>query len=173
LRVVSGPAGLYRAWLAVREVEDSEDLRARLARTPPPDEDEIGAALQAVRRMHDAGILHPDLNLGNLLIRAGTAGPEAWVLDLDRAVVAGAAALPAAPRIRALCRLERSYAKEFGDTGPLGPSPLASWLQTYAPSDSALDGAIRRAAERPPRGRRLRRWWWRLRGEGAQARLGD
>ena len=63
-----------------------------------------------MRRLHDAGFIHPDLQLRNLLI-SGAAGekPEAWLLDVDtcRAIHADGDA----DRARNLDRLYRSWAK--------------------------------------------------------------
>jgi serine/threonine protein kinase len=42
------------------------------------------AAAAAVRRLHDAGFIHPDLNLQNFLIRPTPPGVEALIIDLDR-----------------------------------------------------------------------------------------
>ena len=68
LLLQAGPPGLYQAWLAVEEVPGAVDLLSRLDPTPPPAPDEIAAAISVVRRMHDAGLEHRDLNLGNLLL---------------------------------------------------------------------------------------------------------
>ena len=40
-----------------------------------------------VRAIHEAGVVHNDLNLRNILIASGADGERAWLLDLDRAVV--------------------------------------------------------------------------------------
>jgi 3-deoxy-D-manno-octulosonic acid kinase len=70
----------------------------------------LGAIGALVRRLHDAGFVHPDLQLRNLLVR-GAAGPapEAWLLDVDtcRAIRADGDA----DRSRNLDRLYRSWAK--------------------------------------------------------------
>jgi 3-deoxy-D-manno-octulosonic acid kinase len=63
----------------------------------------------AVARMHDAGILHADLNLKNILVR--TVGPqaEAFVIDFDKSRL-----LPSVPlsgRVANLRRLARSTLK--------------------------------------------------------------
>ena len=39
--------------------------------------------LEHLHRLHDAGALHPDLNLQNVLIRRAARGVEAWLIDLD------------------------------------------------------------------------------------------
>ena len=82
--LIPGPPGFYRGWLATRLIEGAADLVRRFASATPPHASELSTVVALVRRMHDAGIEHPDLNLGNLLLRGGPAGPESFVVDLDR-----------------------------------------------------------------------------------------
>ena len=76
----------------------------------PPSREEMAAVMEFVRRIHDAGLDHRDLNLGNLLIRGGGRNAEVFVVDLDGARLHDAP-LDYRPRQRALRRLERSYVK--------------------------------------------------------------
>jgi len=70
----------------------------------------LGAVGALVRRLHDAGFVHPDLQLRNLLVRgAGEARPEAWLLDVDTCRPMRADG--DAERSRNLDRLYRSWAK--------------------------------------------------------------
>ena len=102
---------LVRGFLAIEEIAGAEDL-ARRARRGALSEADVAAAMRAVRRMHDAGMDHPDLNLGNILV-----GPEgAHVIDLDR-VTFEAGPLSRARRERALTRLARSSVKITGSEG--------------------------------------------------------
>ena len=89
-----------------------------------------GVAL--VRRMHDAGILHRDLNLGNLL--AGRDGIH--VIDLDGASLHPS--LSAAQRFRNLSRLDRSYVKLFGGRGPLSHEDRRGLLAEYCGEDASM-----------------------------------
>jgi 3-deoxy-D-manno-octulosonic acid kinase len=133
-----GPCRLCRAWLAVEEIPGAEDLLTRLSGPRPPGPAEIGEVLRMVRRMHDAGVEHRDLNLGNLLLRLGPdGGPEAHVVDLDRARLLD---VPLGTRKRrsALRRMERSYVKRFGPGGPLPGPRTRSWIEAYAGNDAAL-----------------------------------
>jgi 3-deoxy-D-manno-octulosonic acid kinase len=59
---------------------------------------------RCVRRFHDAGVQHADLNANNIML--GETG-EVWVLDFDR----GRLREPGAWRERVLDRLARSLAK--------------------------------------------------------------
>lgn len=82
----------------------------------------IGCCL---RRFHDAGVQHADLNAQNILL-----GPQdaVWLLDFDR----GRERAPGEWRERALQRLARSLAK----IGPAG----GDWRRGFALLRSAHDG---------------------------------
>jgi hypothetical protein len=137
-----GPPGLYRAWLAVEEIRGAEDLLTRWSRPAPPGEAEVAEVLRTVRRMHDAGVDHRDLNLGNLLVRAeGEGVPETYVVDLDGARLHDGP-LPVRKRRAALLRMERSYLKRFGDRGPLGAPRGRMWAEGYSEGDPALARAL-------------------------------
>ena len=91
--------------------------------------------LGAVRSMHDAGVDHVDLNLGNLLLAHGDDdSPRCWIIDFDRARL-GSRSLSFARRQRALRRLERSLVKRFGDAPPLDRDQL---YRVYAGEDAGL-----------------------------------
>lgn len=104
LLMLQGPPGLFRAWLALCEVEPARDLMQRLRAGEEPDWVALGVAWKA---LFEAGIEHPDLNLGNLLLDGEGRG---WILDLDKARLHSG---PLAPNLRerAFARMERSYAK--------------------------------------------------------------
>jgi tRNA A-37 threonylcarbamoyl transferase component Bud32 len=154
--------GRVRAWLAVEEIEDAEDLATRFALGRPPCADELDAVLGLVRRMHERGIDHRDLNLGNLLLRPGPQ-PRAWVIDLDRARL-GPGALSIGRRRRALRRLERSYVKSC-HPGPAADAIRRALFERYAAGDAEL---LRRLV----RGPRAAAVWLRLHrlGWGAKRR---
>ncbi|HJQ98104.1 MAG TPA: lipopolysaccharide kinase InaA family protein, partial [Candidatus Polarisedimenticolaceae bacterium] len=67
LLVERDPFPLFSAFLATEEVPNAEDL-ARRARRGAMTEHDVAEAKRAVVRMHDAGMDHPDLNLGNILV---------------------------------------------------------------------------------------------------------
>lgn len=128
------PSGVwYSADLATRTVPGARTLAAvlfeRKESVDPAPEAAAGAAGAAVRTLHDAGGLHADLNLDNLVVAAGSA-PAVWVLDLDRCRV-----LPeigARRRRRMLDRFWRSAAKWEADTGrPLERAVREAFRQGY------------------------------------------
>ena len=147
LLALRGPRGLYRAWLATEEIRDTRDLARRFAEGPAPRPAELERAVAVVRAMHDAGIEHRDLNLGNLLLRDVPA--EAWVVDLDRARL-HAAPLSLRTRLAGLVRLERSYVKQGRARAQVEERVRRLWYELYAAGDSAL-------ARRLERGRKA--WW--------------
>lgn len=105
-------AGTARGWFLSREIEGVEDLRGMLLRLPPGDPVRhwaLTAAGRAVRRLHDAGALHADLHIKNILLpRAG--GGEATVVDLDGARVLQGG-LSREQRAAQVQRLDRSLEK--------------------------------------------------------------
>lgn len=104
-------AGTARGWFLSREIEGVEDLRSLLLRLPPGDPARraaLAGAGRAVRRLHDAGALHADLHVKNLLVPVGGGGVT--VVDLD-----GAKVLPGGlgrdQRATQIQRLDRSLVK--------------------------------------------------------------
>jgi hypothetical protein len=96
-----------------------------------------------VRRMHDRGLEHRDLNLGNLLLRAAPGRPsEAFVIDLDRARV-WSGPLPARRRRRGLRRLERSCLKS-GHPQAVDPGTRRLLYELYADGDALLAARLAR-----------------------------
>ena len=111
LLLLEGPPLLFRGWIAFEEIAGATDLIERWASGPRPSTDELAISMQLVKRMHDAGIEHTDLNVGNILLRTSATGePEAFVIDLDNARL-HPSALTLETRQQAVRRLERSYLK--------------------------------------------------------------
>jgi 3-deoxy-D-manno-octulosonic acid kinase len=101
---------------------------------------------QAVRRLHDAGVQHPDLQVRNILL-CQDPSERIIVIDLDRARFHGATPLSARVRAANLARIVRSAVKE----GLLEPRvgcrrELAALLGGYVGCDRALRRALRRRA---------------------------
>lgn len=147
-----GPPGFFEAWLAFEEVTGASDLFSRLSERPSPAPAELAAVMGLVRRIHDLGLEHHDLNLGNLLVRKRSSSAyECFVVDLDRVILRDGP-VPFRARQSALRRIERSYLKRFGLEGPLGSQGSDLWYSLYAATDSAL-------ARRLTSGRRAGRVW--------------
>lgn len=83
------PAGLlYRAVLVTRALDDRRALgdALRAATDDAGRRAWLACAVRAVRRLHAAGIHHPDLNVSNVLV-AQQPDEEAALIDFDRARV--------------------------------------------------------------------------------------
>jgi len=74
------------------------------------------AAGRLVRRTVDAGLVHADLNLRNVLIGGRAAEPVAYLLDLDRCRITDSVA--AVEKDRMVARLRRSARKIASPAGP-------------------------------------------------------
>ncbi len=93
---------LYAAGIVTLRLPPCESLAARvLAGTLGPADWE--AAGRTIRRFHDAGVQHADLNANNVMV----GGSGVWLLDFDR----GRLRPPGAWSRDVLARLERSLAK--------------------------------------------------------------
>lgn len=90
----------------------------------------LRAAGETVRRMHDAGFLHADLNLANLLVEAGAGGTRVHIVDLDR----GRFMVGLGPReaLGNLRRLIRSWEKFIGSHVRGDIRDLAAFLRGYS-----------------------------------------
>ncbi len=76
--------GCYVGALATREVPAAINLWHYLQMAAPAERGPACAAAAAVtRRLHDAGAIHPDLNLQNYLVRRTPSDFDAWIIDLD------------------------------------------------------------------------------------------
>ena len=119
--VLEGRPPLLRAFGVARYIPEAPDL-ARWFTGLVGEEREAArlwrAALALVERFHDAGLLHPDLNLGNLLARRDGDRFELWLVDLDRARLLPRA-LGSGLRAAGRERLARSYRKVVGGDPPV------------------------------------------------------
>lgn len=115
----SDSGSVERARLASHEPADAGGVGAEAAGRAGGGEGAVreaamGAAGRLIRRAHDGGLVHPDLNLKNILVTAGPE-PEAVLLDLDRGRLAGEVSDRA--RRRMLNRFWRSARKWERRTG--------------------------------------------------------
>ncbi len=149
-RLAFGAGGAMRSGttlpvLATEEIEGARALVEILA-SPSTDRDAtgnrrraLGAAGAAVRRAHDLGLDHADLNVGNILL-TDPGEPVAHLIDLGPGRLGPA--LPPARRGANLVRLFRSAEKHLGED-PRRLRDAAAFVRGYL-----------RAAPDP--GRRLR-----------------
>lgn len=99
----------YEAWLVTRYVEQSQTLWSWFASDPGGEHRRAGldAVARAVAELHRAGAYHPDLNLQNILVRSAGGAVEAWLVDLDGAIIRSSRT----DARRSLARMRRSARK--------------------------------------------------------------
>jgi 3-deoxy-D-manno-octulosonic acid kinase len=136
-----------------RELE-SDSARAELAR-------ETG---RAVKRLHDAGVEHRDLQLRNVLaVQPAPGAPRRIVvIDLDRAVYHARGSVPARLRAANLGRLFRSALKNGLWDRRVGEREVAAFLEGYTGEDRTLRDALRGWLPRERFKLGLHRWRYRF-----------
>jgi 3-deoxy-D-manno-octulosonic acid kinase len=97
----------YRGLLVMRDLGGTPLCTLIDAEVPG---DLVPLLARALRELHDAGLDHPDLNLGNILMITRSYGRRIAFVDLDRARLRGRP-LGLAARRRCLRRLRRSARK--------------------------------------------------------------
>ena len=117
------------------------------------------ACARSIRRFHDAGGLHGDLHLANLLIDGSQAAPRCWLVDLDRTTL-HATPSPRA-RMSELMRLLRSVEKAKHHEC-LHPRVRAAFLSAYCQGDRSLRRRLLACSPREERRLRRHRLGWRL-----------
>ena len=131
-------AGWYRGAIVTREIPDAVTLAAALhGHAADPERSELLAAVgRAIRRLHDRGVHHRDLNATNLLLRRDADGWAVYFIDFDRADVRASVGTRA--RGAALRRLDRSLAKLAPSAAPFTARDAQVVRQAYdAPDDPA------------------------------------
>jgi 3-deoxy-D-manno-octulosonic acid kinase len=150
---IRGP--FHRLSVVSREIEGAADLLSLAPRLGPRDKrDLLRRVADEMRRLHDAGVYHADLTLKNILV----AGPQVFIIDLDKARVAGG-------RIRALdvgnlSRLNRSVVKVLGPAGPVTRTDKLRFLRRYLGGREGLRELARSCVQ----GLWAHRLWWALGG---------
>lgn len=117
---------------------------------------------RAVRALHEAGVEHRDLQVGNVLVTERPACVT--VIDLDRAREHGGMRVPAARRAQNLGRLARSVIKRGLWGCEIGPREVAAFVAEYTRDDRALRAMLRSylARERIKLALHRLTWWVRL-----------
>src|SRR5207245_2440319 len=97
---------------------------------------------QLLCRMHEAGFLHADLNVGNLVLERRGGEQVLNVVDLDRGQFLTAVSLRA--RHRSLARLLRSYEKWIAPRLRLSGREEIFFLRHYTGRDRVLTRRLAR-----------------------------
>jgi tRNA A-37 threonylcarbamoyl transferase component Bud32 len=140
---VLGP--FWSAIIGTREERGARDLlqtvrstepaaqRARLAR-------EVG---EAIRKLHDAGVDHRDLQLRNIVVAHQKNARRIVIVDLDKAVYHPRGTLPMSARARNLGRLTRSVIKNGLWETRIGEREASAFLEGYTATDPVLRDKLR------------------------------
>lgn len=113
----------------------------------------------AVRKLHDTGIHHPDLNLGNILVAGGNGSSVIHFIDFDRARLRSRP-LGSGERNVALARMYRSLVKlSRPERAPLTADEKELFLSGYWGKNTGSHNALRRRCRRELA---LHRLWWRF-----------
>jgi 3-deoxy-D-manno-octulosonic acid kinase len=155
----------YRAYLLTLEIPEAlnlvEYLQKEQTRCPqnlPSRRRMIRTIGLLLRRFHDAGFFHRDLQLKNILI----VGDQPLLIDFDRSY--RKTALSVSERMRNLLRLNRS-AEKWKEAGlPVTKADRWRLFSAYASGDETILMAGKRAWRTYPIRRLLHHWSWRLRG---------
>jgi 3-deoxy-D-manno-octulosonic acid kinase len=129
----------YRGHLLMREIGDSVPVLDFLRRRR--DLDVVPLLARGLRDLHDAGLWHPDLNLGNVLVVMRSYGVSLAYVDLDRARLCDRP-LGAAARRRSLRRLRRSAAKLDPAGRLLGAPALGRLEEMYWRVEEASEARV-------------------------------
>jgi tRNA A-37 threonylcarbamoyl transferase component Bud32 len=140
------PFGLARVDVVSRYVEHTADLGMVLANLVPAiaGDAALEATLTLLGQLARHGVVHPDLNVKNILLHTPSdAPPLAMVIDVDVATIGGVS--PARAMARNLARLERSLHKwnrQFGsDVSDARIAAFAQSALARVPAASAAGDA--------------------------------
>ncbi|MCP4035919.1 MAG: hypothetical protein GY733_03200 [bacterium] len=127
----------WQAAVGSVEIEGCLDGAAFLAGNPDARrlENAARAAGRSVRRFHDLGGRHADLQIENLVLTEERKALRVWLVDLDRARIE--TALPPRRRIRELMRLHRSLRKR-GLQAALATEVQEAFFDAYLDGDAPL-----------------------------------
>ena len=139
----AGP--FWSALIGTREERDARDLYEVLASTEDANPRrlllrEVGSA---VRKLHDAGVDHRDLQLHNILVAEEGGRRRIVVIDLDRASYHSSGRLSSRLRARSLGRLFRSVVKNGLWPSRVGRRELAAFMAAYTAGDRPLRAELR------------------------------
>ena len=123
----------FRGAIATREIE-GRDLLEYLSTKPEAPERALDQAGRLIREMHDMGVCHADLQVGNILVAA----LQTYLIDFDKATRHETLSTP--QRARNLSRLKRSFDKHFIPADNFiqllkgyGGGDIPEWMESHLP----------------------------------------
>jgi len=155
--------------LITKKVEDSLPLEDWLRTATSSDNRRLSAGLAAlVIRMHEAGLIHADFHVRNILVQAADNGEKLIVLDWDRGRQVDTVSPEQASQT--LFRLNRSMEKFGISSRHFSKADRLRFLKEYLLSAGRLD-SLRAWAEACQRHLDRHRLWWRLCGRSAETNV--
>jgi tRNA A-37 threonylcarbamoyl transferase component Bud32 len=135
-------------WIAYEEIGDAVNLLERLRGGSPLARPRLRAIATAIRQLHDAGLDHVDLHVGNLLCGSD----QVWIIDFDKSKLTEGP-LPDAKRLANLRRLLRSVLKWPESRAGITRADRLRFLRTYMSDDARLKDTAARCSRLPLRHR--------------------
>jgi len=136
-----------QALLATQEITGARDLHEYAIKSTGGNirQPVIEALARAVRKMHDAGLFHADLQLKNILVRQTSENVEIFFIDLDKSVIRDS--LPERLRSANLRRLNRSavkiqQAQPHPQVAFIDDTVRRSFLRAYSGGDTIFGSDI-------------------------------
>jgi tRNA A-37 threonylcarbamoyl transferase component Bud32 len=139
----------HRGHLISKEITNGRDLMSYLKRLQgslPAEKiaekrNVIVAVAKAIRKMHDTGIFHADLNLKNIVIQIDeVAGIRSYLIDFDKSVMKQR--LSERRRRQNLMRLNRSVEKAKRQGLPLTRTDSLRFIRAYYQEETGTLGDI-------------------------------
>ena len=138
---VGGP--FWSALIGTREERPARDLHGALVAADATESVALARRVgRAVRKLHDAGVEHRDLQLRNILV-AENDEPRIVLIDLDRARFHRYGRVPVRCRAQNLGRLARSVIKAGLWGGVVGRRQLAAFSGSYSGASRDLRRELR------------------------------
>jgi len=162
---------LYRGWVLTREVPNSQNFSSYLDSLPETlslkENEEKRAVLASlakwITRMHDFGIYHGDLHIGNILVQTSPGeDPRIFLIDFDKSKVVKRMSLP--KRIKNLMRLYRSIVKRPNLSNKLTLNDIERFLYAYLGGDRLKRRKAERLLKRYFYIIQMHSLWWRVSG---------
>jgi tRNA A-37 threonylcarbamoyl transferase component Bud32 len=141
--VKKGLGGFYRGYWVSREISHAQNLfKALLAHPNAKEKKEIlQITASATRKMHDTGIFHADLHLGNIVIQKNGDSFKAYLIDFDRAEVRNP--LSNKDRMNNLIRFYRSAYKYPKIQSELSKEDWGFFFESYGLDPSAIKNLLK------------------------------
>ncbi len=134
---------LHRGHLVSKEIKNGKDFYSylehkgqTLSRAQVQEKRKVITSIAVmVRKMHDAGIFHADLNLKNIIVQPEESGPQRiYLIDFDKSTIQNR--LSERKRRQNLMRLNRSAEKFKAQGLPLTRTDVLRFLHAYYHQDS-------------------------------------